>query len=229
MINPSSSLHLDKLRAALTKWRVAFLVFALAYLAILLVSLMNLPMQWDEVNHLNGALYLNSGLFSKFISNAFYPPLFDTLTALFFKAFGISLLSARLVPVLFSILSLWTVFELAHSMYGGKTALLSAVLLGIMPGFFWLSRMALLETMLLFFVTLALYLFFRWLQNKQDKFLVLAGLTMGLGFLTKYQAIVAGVIMIASILFLARGQIRRAFSRFTLLVASAVLVVESSG
>jgi predicted membrane-bound mannosyltransferase len=225
MINPSSSLHLEMLRAALTKWRVAFLVFALAYLAVLLVSLMNLPMQWDEVNHLNGALYLNSGLFSKFISNAFYPPLFDTLTALFFKAFGISLLSARLVPALFSILSLWAVFELAHSMYGGKTALLSAILLGIMPGFFWLSRMSLLETMLLFFVTVALLFFFRWLQNKQDKYLVLAGLAVGLGFLTKYQAIVAGVIMITSILFLARGQLIRAFSRFSLLIATAVLVV----
>ena len=176
-----------------------------------------MPMQWDEVIHLNGALYLNSGLFSKFISNAFYPPLFDTATALSFKAFGISLFSARLVSAVFSILSLWAVFELAYSMYDGKTALLSAVLLGIMPGYLLaLSRLALLETMLLFFVTVALLFFFRWLQNKQDKYLVLAGLAVGLGFLTKYQAIVAGVIMVVSILFLARGQLKRAFSRFTL-------------
>jgi 4-amino-4-deoxy-L-arabinose transferase-like glycosyltransferase len=226
MINPSSSIPLwDKLKAALNKWRVAFLVFALVYAAILLLSLINLPMQWDEVNHLNGALYLNSGLYSKFISNAFYPPLFDAATALSFQAFGISLLSARLVPALFSLLSLWAVFELVYSMYGGKTALLSAVLLGVMPGFFWLSRMSLLETMLLFFVTIAFLFFFRWLQNRQDKFLVLAGLAVGLGFLTKYQAIVAGVIMVVSILFLARGQFKRAFSRFTIVIVAAVAVV----
>ena len=226
MINPSSAIPLwDKLKAALNKWRVAFLVFALVYAVILLLSLMNLPMQWDEVNHLNGALYLNFGLYSKFISNAFYPPLFDAATALSFQAFGISLLSARLVPALFSLLSLWAVFELAYSMYGGKTALFSAVLLGVMPGFFWLSRMALLETMLLFFVTVAFLFFFRWLQNRQDRFLILAGLALGLGFLTKYQAIVAGVIMVVSLLFLARGQLKRAFSRFTLTVVTAVMVV----
>ncbi len=142
-----------------------------------------------------------------------------------FQAFGTSLFSARLVSAVFSALSLWAVFELAYSMYNGKTALLAAVLLGIMPGYFWLSRLALLETMLLFFVTLALLFFFRWLQNKQDKYLVLAGLAVGLGFLTKYQAVVAGVIMIVSILFLARGQLKRAFSRFTLAIVAAVLVV----
>jgi 4-amino-4-deoxy-L-arabinose transferase-like glycosyltransferase len=113
---------------------------------------------------------LNSGLYEKFVNNAFYPPLFDTATALSFKVLGISLFSARIVSALFSILSLWAAFELAYSMYGGKTALLSSVLLGIMPGFFWLSRMALLETMLLFFVTVALLFFFRWLQNRRDKF-----------------------------------------------------------
>ena len=96
-----------------------------------------------------------------------------------------------------------------------------------MPGdFLWLSRLALLETMLLFFVTAALLLFFRWMQSRQDRFLVLAGLAVGLGFLMKYQAVVAGVIMILSLLFLARGQLKRAFARFfNSRVAAAVLVV----
>jgi 4-amino-4-deoxy-L-arabinose transferase-like glycosyltransferase len=213
------------LKAAFTKWRVAFLVFALAYAAVLLVSLTHIPMEWDEVAHLNSALYLHSGQYTAFVNNAFYPPLFDGASALSFSAFGISLFSARLVSTLFSVLSLWAVFELAYSLYNGKVALLSAVLLGVMPGFFWLSRMALLETMLLFFITAAILFFYRWFQNKQDKNLVLAGLTVGLGFLTKYQAIVAGAVMLISILFLARGQLKRAFTRFTILVVAAVLVV----
>ena len=226
MINPSSSKPLwNKFKAALNKWRVAFLVFALAYAVILLLNLTNMPMQWDEVVHLNSGLTLNAGLYSKFVSNAFYPPLYDAATAVSFQAFGPSLFSARLVSAVFSVFSLWAVFEFAYSMYGGKTALLAAVLLGIMPGYFWLSRLALLETMLLFFVTVALLLFFRWIQNRQDKYMVLAGLAVGLGFLTKYQAVVAGVIMILSLLFLARGQFKRAFSRFSLAVAAAVLVV----
>ncbi|MGE5187939.1 MAG: phospholipid carrier-dependent glycosyltransferase, partial [Betaproteobacteria bacterium] len=41
------------------------------------------------------------------------------------------------------------------------------------PGYFWMSRMALLETPLLFFFTLALLFFYRWLQFKQNKYLFL--------------------------------------------------------
>ncbi|HLN89904.1 MAG TPA: glycosyltransferase family 39 protein [Candidatus Binatia bacterium] len=209
----------------MNKWRVAFLVFAVAYSVILVLSLANFPLEWDEVIHLNGALYLNSGLYNTFVNNAFYPPLFDGATALSFNAFGVSLISARLVAVLFSVLSLGVVFELAYRLYGGKTALLSAVLLGIMPGYFWLSRMALLETMLLFFVTLTLFFFFCWLQNRKDRYLFLGGLVVGLGVLTKYQAIVVGVVIVLSLLLLARGQLKRAFSRLSLLVVTAVLVV----
>ena len=61
------------------------MIFAIAYAVILLLNLTNMPMQWDEVTHLNGALYLNSGLYSKFISNSFYPPLYDTITAISFQ------------------------------------------------------------------------------------------------------------------------------------------------
>ena len=225
MINPSSSPRWDKLKAALNKWRIAFLIFALAYLVVLLLNLTNMPMQWDEVVHLNGALALNTGQYSNYVSTAFYPPLYDLATAFSFQIFGISLFSARLVSAVFSILSLGTVFELAYSMYNGKTALLATILLGIMPGYFWLSRQALLETMLLFFVMVALLFFLRWLQNRQDKYLVIAGLAVGLGFLTKYQAVVAGVIMFVSLVFLARGQLKRAYSRFMLTIVAAVLVV----
>jgi hypothetical protein len=48
---------------------------------------------------------------------------------------------------------------------------------------------------------------------------------MGLGVLTKYQAIVAGLILFFSILFLARGQLKRALSRFALILVTAILVI----
>ncbi len=226
MTNESTSRpRLNQLKAGLNKWRIAFLFFALAYAVLLFLNLTNTPVQWDEVIHLNGGAFLKWGLYDKFVNNAFYPPLFDAITFVFFKVFGVSLLSARLVPATFSILSLWAVFELAYSMYGGKTALLSIILLGIMPGYFWLSGMALLETALFFFSTVSLLFFFRWLQNRQDKMLVLSGLALGFGFLTKYQVLVAGVIMIVSMLFLARGQLKRVFTKFTLLIITAVIVV----
>ena len=141
MIDKSSSrLRLTQLKAELNKWRIAFLVFALSYAVLLVLNLSNVPMQWDEVGQLIGGLFLKLGLYDKFVGSAFYPPLFGSITMVFFNVFGVSLVSGRLVSVVFSVLSLWVVFEFAYSMYGGKVALISAVFLGIMPGNFWISR-----------------------------------------------------------------------------------------
>jgi 4-amino-4-deoxy-L-arabinose transferase-like glycosyltransferase len=222
---PSPKPTQTQLKEYFNKWRLAFLAFALAYVAILVLSLSNLPLEWDEVIHLNGALNLLSGHYTAFVNNAFYPPLFDSAAFLSFQTFGVSLGSARLVSVLFSVLSLWVVFEFAYSMYGGKVALLSAVFLAVMPGYFWLSRMALLEVMLVFFFTLSLFFFYRWLNSRQNSMLVFSGLALGLGFLTKYQVLAAAVVMVVSLVFLGWGQLKRLFSRFTVLVVAAVIVV----
>ncbi len=216
---------MQQLKGALNKWRLAFLSFALVYIIILLLNLTNPPIQWDEVVHLNGGSFLYWGNYDKFVLNSFYPPLLDTLTVLSFNLFGVGLFAARLVPVIFSILALWAVFELAYRMYDGKTALLAAVLLGVMPGYYWLSGLALLETMLVFFTTASILFFYRWLTTHKDRNLVFSGLAIGLGFLTKYQMVVAGIIIIVSILFLARNQLKLAFKKFTLTVIAAVAVV----
>ena len=97
MIDPSNSQPRWKFGTELNNWRVAFLIFAIAYTVVLLLNLTNMPMQWDETTHLNGALYLNSGLYNKFISNSFYPPLYDAITAISFQILGTSMFSARLI------------------------------------------------------------------------------------------------------------------------------------
>jgi len=213
---------LTQFKAGITKWRLAFLVFLLVYAVLVLLDLANTPIQWDEGVHLNNGLFLLHGEYAKF--NYFYPPLFDSATMVFFKVFGVTVLSARLVSVTFSLLSLWVVFEFAYSMYGAKTALTASILLGLCPAYFWLSRLALIETMLVFFFTVSLFLFFKWLRSRQNKMLVLSGLMLGLGFLTKYQALIAAVIMAASILLLAKNQLKLLFSKFAQLIITAVAV-----
>jgi predicted membrane-bound mannosyltransferase len=187
--------------------------------------LANPPIQWDEVVHLNGGSFLYWGNYDKFVVNAFYPPLMDALTYVSFNLFGISLFAARLVPVFFSALSLLIIFELAYRMYDGKTALLATILLGVMPAYYWLSSLSLLETMLIFFTSSSLLFFYQWLKTRQDRMLIFSGLALGLGFLTKYQMIVTVLILVLDILFLARKQLKLAFKKFTITIASAVLVV----
>ncbi len=210
---------------ALSKWRILFLCFALVYAFILLFNLIKAPIQWDEISHLNAGALIYWGHYTDVVSRAFYPPLFDVLMAVSFKALGIGLFSARFFSVVFSILSLWAVFELANFMYGGKAGLLSAVMLGLMPGFFWLSGYAMVETTLMFFITAAFLCFYHWLIHRRDRMLVLSGLAIGLGFLVKYQIVIAGVIMLLSLILLARKQLKVAFKKFFIVIATAVLVV----
>ncbi|MGD0449486.1 MAG: glycosyltransferase family 39 protein [Candidatus Bathyarchaeia archaeon] len=226
MIDKSNSRPLlAQLKAALNKWRVAFLILALIYFVVLLLLLSNQPMNWDEVTRLTGAMELKHGLYNNFVRDSFYPPLYSVFTTVSFDLFGASLFSARLVSAVFSILSLWVVFELAYSLYGRKAALISAVLLAIMPGYFWLSRLALLEIMLVFFFTLSLFFFYRWLISRKNWMLVFSGLALGFGFLTKYQVVAAVAVMVVSMLILGWGQLKRLFSRFTILIVAALAVI----
>jgi hypothetical protein len=214
-----------RLRVVLNKWRLLFLGFVLVYALILLFNFTKSPILWDEISHLNSGTLLYFGQYKTFINNAFYPPLFDVLACISYKVLGISLFAARLPAVSFSVLALWAIFELSHYLYGGKVALLSAVILGIMPGFFWLSGYAMLETALMFFVTAALCCFYRWVSTRRDWLLVLTGLALGFGFLAKHQILVAGVVMLLGIVLFAQKPLKSAFKRFSLAVVSAILVV----
>ena len=195
-------------------------------MTFLLLNLSYMSIQWDEVTHLNGGMLLLRGNFHDYFSfNAFYPPMYDLFSAAFFSVAGVSVFAGRLVSVVFSLLSLYAVFEFAYRAYGAKTALVASVLLGIMPGFVWLSRMAMIETMLVFFFTVSALLFFSWIRLHQNKFLILSGLMFGLGILVKYQMVIVGVIMLTSLVLLGGGFLKKKFARFPLLILTVVAVV----
>lgn len=214
------------LKSGLNKWRVAFLVFVASYVALLLINISYNSIMWDEVTHLTGGMYLLRGDFSSYFAfNAFYPPMFDLVTAGFFGIGGITVFAGRLVSVVFSLLSLYAVFEFTYRMYEPKIALLASVFLGLMPGFVWLSRMAMIETMLIFFFTVSALFFFAWLQNEKNKFLILSGLTLGIGILTKYQVVIGLAIMVTALVVLGRGYLKKKLTRFPFLLLTTIAVV----
>ena len=214
------------LKGGFNKWRIAFLVFAVAFAIVLTINLSYNSIQWDEVTHLNGGLSLLRGDFHSYFNfNAFYPPMYDLFTAGFFGIAGISVLTARLVTVFFSILSLYAVFEFGYRIYSPKIGLFASIFLALMPGFIWLSRLALIETMLIFFFTITALLFLVWLRNGKNKYLILSGLTLGIGILTKYQMVIIGAIMITSMVVLGWWQLRKRFTRFPLLILVTLVVV----
>ncbi|MCW4034987.1 MAG: glycosyltransferase family 39 protein, partial [Candidatus Bathyarchaeota archaeon] len=155
---------------------------------------------------------------------AFYPPLFDLTTALYFIILGPSLFAGRLVSVTFGLLTVWAVFEYAYRNFEPRTALLSSIVFASMPGFIVLCRLALIETMLLFFFTLALMLFFWWVKTNNNKLLLLTGLALGLGFITKYQTLIGGIVMLVTILLMYRDHIIKRIGKLMLIAIIAGLV-----
>ena len=208
------------------RWRVVLLVILIVYAAFLALYLDYALIQWDETQHLVGGLHLSRGQFQNYLHFSYYPPLFDATTALAYVLMGPSLFAARLVSLVFGVLSVWAVFEYAYHMYGPKQAIISSVLLATMPGFIILCRMALIETMLLFFFSVSLLLFFSWLQTNNEKLLFLSGVALGLGVLAKYQTIVGGVVMLVSGLLMFRKRLTKNMRKFVLLaiVAAAIVV-----
>ena len=221
---PLNSWLWNKIR--LRKWRILLLLFVMIYALLLSYKLGYMSIQWDEIPHLYGGLLLARGQPVNYVATyGYYPPLYDILAIGFFNLFGISVASGRLVAVLFSLFSILLVFEFASKAYGSKIALISSIAFSVMPGFFWISRIAMLETALIFFFTLALFFFFSWMRFNQNKMLVFCGLSLGIGFLAKYQILVAGLVMIFSILFMNWKKLRTRLPKLLLLPLIAILVV----
>ncbi len=212
------------LKTVFNKWRLALLVVIGVY-AFLLLWPGALVVQWDEVPHLYGGLLLSHGQIPQYLSfYGYYPPLYDLATAGFYSFFGASAAVGRLTAALFAFLSIWVTFEFAYKTYGPKTALTASILLGSMAGFYWISNFALLESMLIFFFSLTLFFFFSWLNKNQNNLLLFAGLALGLGFLAKYQTLVAALVMVVAVLLLGRNKLRHLLPRVSLIFLVAFLV-----
>ena len=195
------------IRFRLGKWQLVVVVFALAYAFLVTLNLGYIPLQWDEVNHFNGALLLVRGQIWQYAAiNSFYPPIYNLVTAAYFALAGASVLTGRLVTVTFSVLSIFIVYKIARDMYSEKTAVVSAVLFGVMPGIVWLSGLALIEIMLLFVFCVSMLFFFRWLQTDRKLDLTLSLAALAVGVIVKYQIIVvAPIVMIVSLLVLGKS------------------------
>lgn len=228
-ITQTSSISQQPQRSFLVKYKyyLALLAFLVVFIVASTYSLGYMSVQWDEMPHLFGATLLSRGdSWSYMTTYAYYPPIFDVVTTGFFAVFGVNEVAGRLVAVTFAALSIWLVFEFTKRTYCPKNALIAAVLLGTMPGFFWLSRVTMLETMLIFFFTLVMFAFYTWLnKDGSNRALVLCGLALGIGVLAKYQIIVAALAMLLSIIFLARKRLKINLAKFLVIVVIAVLVV----
>lgn len=213
-----------RIRSVLDRYRILLMIFLIVYVIILSLNLDTITVQWDEASHLNGGFLLLHGQLSSYMSTAFYPPLNDLVTSGYFAVAGASVFVARLVSVTFVALTVLAVFEFTRYIYDAPTAFVSAIFLGTMPGLIWLGRLAMIDTSLVFFYATTLMLFFIWLQKHENKYLLLSGVTLGLGFLAKYPIVAVAIIMVISIFLFGKDYIKKRFAKFPFLILTAAII-----
>ncbi|MFA4967051.1 MAG: glycosyltransferase family 39 protein, partial [Candidatus Margulisiibacteriota bacterium] len=124
--------------------------------------------------HLNSAVYFHK------------PPLYAWLTAIVFKLFGFTPFWGRFWAAIFGIAGVYLTYLFAKEIYNERAGRLSAMILAVSPLYVVLSKMALVDIALTFFITLSLYFFYLAYKNPSDKkWLYLMSLAMALGTMTK--------------------------------------------
>ena len=154
------------------------------------------------------------------------PILFYWLVATSYKAFGVSLFSARLVSAFFGALCIPLVYIIARRLFDKKTAMLSAFLL---PGcylHYQIARWAITDMALNFFILLAIYFFIRGLRDDPDRgtLIYLAYASMGIGFMIKGPPAVLIPALAVGIFTMALFD-RSIFSRLRLVSGAVILAV----
>ncbi len=158
------------------------LIFFLALLSVTLHLIFNGNLEY----HRDELLYFSLGLHPAF-GYATVPPLIGWVAWLMQNIFGYSLFAVRLFPAVMSGIMVFLVSKITREL-GGKNYAAVLAGLGMMTAIFSLRTFSLFQPVHidLFFWTLSIYLVIKYINEEDDKYLLLFGIVAGLSLLNKY-------------------------------------------
>ncbi len=111
------------------------------------------------------------------------PPLAIWMTAVFYKIFGVNEFAARLFSGLCGLGTVLTTYFLGRQLLNRWTGLIGALVLLTSSHFIRFARFGMMDAPLTFFMTLALYFF--WMGQSRNRYLIFSGVAIGLAVMTK--------------------------------------------
>lgn len=135
---------------------------------------------------------------------------------------GQTLAVARLLSLLFAAGTGLLTYAIGAALYDKNTGMMAAGFLFTFPLFMRLSATTMVEPMLVFLFTLALYLTLLWLRRQHWFYLLALGLVVGLGLVTKYTMLFVGPIVLGFILW--RGSRRQMWQAGGVLLLAGLLL-----
>lgn len=182
------------------------------YLAIILtLSFVKFTIQWignsnygfhrDELLHLSVSEHLDWGFME-------FPPLIGVMGKLSYWLFDYSLLGVRLFPTLAGVAILVLCCLIAKELGGkSKAILLSGIcILAFLPFY---RNHTLFQPVAFnqLFWTLGFYFIIKFINSKNNKFLILLGITLGLGLMNKYTILVWAFGLFIGLFFYQKGDL----------------------
>ena len=183
----------------LTSRRARVLVLGISFL-LLIVALDTYPHIWfDEGYKANAGYTLATyGVYGTHTIDGFIPfdpgissgPADLVALAISFKLFGPGIVQARLISVMFTLIAVFSLHQIAEFLYGRRPALFILLLMLAVPalgdaGFILVGRQILGEPAALGMIALGLWFWFKSWHTENGWWSVLGGLVIGLGLLSK--------------------------------------------
>jgi 4-amino-4-deoxy-L-arabinose transferase-like glycosyltransferase len=120
------------------------------------------------------------------------PPIVFLVQHFSMGIFGTNNFGIRFPSAILGILSVWLVYLIGRRLFSEKAGLFSSLFYAVTLNGGYIARLGLMESYVIFFMLLAVYVFLEALKN--DKYLLGLGVVLGLAFLTKYTAFVLPII-----------------------------------
>ena len=245
----SQSYEIHSLQATTSNWlssKVVAVVLCVIVIPLMLLKLDVYPTFWyDEGYTIQvSQSILQAGVYGTYNATEGYRVFDPTISSgpmsilpitLAFKLFGIGIIAARLITVLYGFLGLFMAYQIAKDLFGRDAALV-AVLVMLFPGistfepvgYIQISRQVLGEVPSFALILVGLWLWFRSWERGHWSMVICAGLLMGVGVVSKPQVVFSfgpaiGIIALVRT-FLQRGQLFRYAPRYILPPALVVAV-----
>ena len=131
-----------------------------------------------------------------------HPLLFQFMISISFYFFGINEFTARIVPVLLSSGIVVISYFIAKFLYNQQTAIISSIILSLLPYHIAISQQALVDVSMAFFFVLDLLLILLYYRQNTILLLYGIGITSGLSFISKEVGIISFAISIISLIII---------------------------
>lgn len=187
------------------QYALFFFLLGIVYIAGLFVPLMDN----DSAHHANIALHMyQTGDYVSLIDNGKdyldKPHLHFWLVSMSYELFGVNAFAYRFPSLLFSLLAIWSTFQLGKWLYDAETGRLAALLLAASFGFVLANTDVRMDAILTACIIFSTWQLVALLQDQQWNYAAGAALGLALGFSTKGH--IAVIIPLTGLFFYAAGK-----------------------